>query len=1205
MQEREHRRLTIGVLTGYNVYTGTLNSFLAPMFHGVRLAARDRGCNLLLACGVSRVTGEDVAPHHPAWPVVAPENQFVPVGPWNTDGLIVIPPLLSESRSRYIQDLIAAGHPVVFAAAGERGPAVVLDNEEGVRQAVAHLVEHGHRRIAFVAGVAEDVDGDSGQRLRAYRSAVEEWNLEVDPNLVAYGEHRSLGGYEAMGRILASEVDFTAVLASNDDSAFGVLLALNDRGLHVPEDVAVIGFDDRLGAAAQEPPLTTVHYSVPEVGYRALELLLGRIAGQVEEEIVKVPVWLVTRQSCGCQPVRLAPGLLDQDRPRKDALDLPSRVAQEMAEAVLDEARQSPDEVHALCRRLVGVFGRSLECGEAEEFFKVLDQVLRRVEMAGDDPHVWQAAVSMLEGRLPALLEGWSRSTARRWAEDVLAQARIAISERMRRQHRRYMISHREMTDQLGMMTAWLLAALDGPQIYDVLQEHLPGTGIGRADIVFFEPQGDDPLAWSVLQTGSGLGEGNRFPSRQFPPQGLYPLDEPFSLALLPLSIQEDLSGFVAFDAGNMEPLAAITRQLAAAIRSARLYREAAEGRRLAEEASRLKSRFLSTVSHELRTPLNLVIGLSEMLLEGQVRGKVFLPRAYRQDLERIHASAQHLDGLIRDVLDLARSEVGRLKLACEPLDLTEVLGPVAAVGEQMARDKGLAWRVEMPGDLPRVWGDRTRLRQVALNLVSNAVKFTTEGETVLRVSESTSRRVGSPTRRFAGSRYVTISVSDTGLGIPPEEQDLIFDEFRQSERTAERGYGGLGLGLAICRRLVEMHGGEIGVESSGKEGEGSAFFFTLPVMGEEGQESRGTDERRGQAVLLLTEKAGSGERLRAHLARQGFEVEEYRVEETAGWLSRVLGAPPGAVVLNLGLASEEGWEVLKVLKGNPATQDVPVLFYSLEQGGGAVLEVDYLTKPVGTAALAQALERQGLEKINELGERIRTILVVDDEPGILEMHARVVQAQSSSYRVLEARNGREALEVIRRERPDLVLLDLMMPELDGFGVLEAMQEEETIRDIPVIVLTGQVLTEEDMARLNRGVAAVLGKGLFSVEETLAHVEGALAHNRRLGSESQRVVRRAMAYLHVHYAETVSRQDVARYVGVSGRHLTRCFRQEMGVTPVVYLNRYRVRQARALLEEGRSVTEVAMEVGFSNASYFSRVFRREVGVPPSAYRRAG
>jgi DNA-binding response OmpR family regulator/anti-sigma regulatory factor (Ser/Thr protein kinase) len=600
-------------------------------------------------------------------------------------------------------------------------------------------------------------------------------------------------------------------------------------------------------------------------------------------------------------------------------------------------------------------------------------------------------------------------------------------------------------------------------------------------------------------------------------------------------------------------------------------------------------------VSHELRTPLNLISGLSDMLLREGEQIDSGRRAVNVEDVERIYASAQHLDGLIRDVLDLARSEVGQLKLICEPLDISQVLATVSVIGEQMARSKKLAWQVNIPGVLPRVWGDRTRLRQVALNLINNAVKFTSQGEIALTVTAD------------EDDGRVIVTVRDTGLGIPVEEQQVIFDEFRQSERATARGYGGLGLGLAICKRLIEMHGGEIGVHSSGEEGTGSMFYFTLPAMEHQPPfTSAEISLAQVHRVLLLAKEVDTqgATLLKDHLTQQGFETEVHQADETMDWLSWLPFASPEAIVLDLGLASERGWELLKVLKENPATQDIPVLFFTLAEDRGSILEMDYLTKPVGMSELAEALMCQGLLDETEGRAAGKKILVVDDEPGVLEMHARIVEAQAPDHQVLRARDGLEALEVIQQERPDLVLLDLMMPELDGFGVLDAMQGDETSRNIPVIVLTGQVLTEEDMARLNQGVASVLGKGLFSVEETLAHVEAALRHRRKLGFETQQIVRKAMAYIHDHYAQAISRQDIASYVGLSERHLTRCFRKEMGVTPIAYLNRYRVMQAKAMLEvSDKNITEVAMAVGFSDSSYFGRVFRQEVGISPSAYRQ--
>jgi CheY-like chemotaxis protein len=327
-------------------------------------------------------------------------------------------------------------------------------------------------------------------------------------------------------------------------------------------------------------------------------------------------------------------------------------------------------------------------------------------------------------------------------------------------------------------------------------------------------------------------------------------------------------------------------------------------------------------------------------------------------------------------------------------------------------------------------------------------------------------------------------------------------------------------------------------------------------------------------------------------------------VEEESEWLGPLLLAAPDVVVLDLALTSERGWEILKIMKENPATKDIPVLFYTIagDSEQASLLGIDYLTKPVGTAALTELLASKGFFNPESTRKAGRAILVVDDEPGMLELHARIVEVQLPSYRVLLARDGRQALQVIRQERPALVLLDLMMPELDGFAVLEEMRKSDTTRNIPVVVITGQVLTKEDMLRLNSGVASVLGKGMFSIDETLQHLANALARKRKPGSDAQRNTLKAMAYIHANYAEPISRSDVAAHVGLSERHLTRCFHQEVGMTPITYINRFRVKQAKALLDAGgKDITEIAGEVGFSSSSYFTRVFREEVGVSPRAY----
>ena len=1187
MTRTADKRPTIGVLAGSQVYYGTiLGNFIGPLLHGVTSAAENRQCNLLLACGMN---SSSYTSAHPAWPVPSSESDYVPVGPWNADGLIVINPLFSETRSKYVQELIATGYPVVFAATGEPGPTVAIDNVGAIRQAILHLMGHGHGQIAFIAGYPDDRTGDSGIRFNAFRRAVQEFGLAYDEKLVAYGSHGINGGQEAMRQILDTSVPFTALIASNDESAIGAMNVLKAAGLRIPEDVAIIGNDDTIEAISQAPPLTTFHSSPFRMGYQALELLLDYMEGRIETlESITIPTRFVVRQSCGCQP-NINPQFFSGDIAITSAPETSNTLISDLAKAMADivaagTQRLSPDQVLFQCTHLIETFLESLQSNSALSFRAALEEILRRVEALEDDLYVWNSALSVLESNLEALRKTTVSTTTDQQAQAMVVEARALITQYMQRQHRHLIIHQVWIADRVGQLNARLLTALDEAQVYEILASYLPQIGMQQVGVAFFEAKADDPLAWCSLRDVSEQGSEIRFPSHQFPPEGLYV--QPYRLALLPVTGRAETPGFVVFDAADLEICAHIVWQLVTFLKVVHLYREATLGRQLAEDASRLKSRFLSTVSHELRTPLNLIVGLSELLLQkGSGHGSEI-----GNDLKRIHASAQHLDGLIRDVLDLAQNEMGELKLVCAPLELADVLKVVATVGEQLAQDKGLEWQVSIPEDLPRVWGDRTRLRQVALNLINNAVKFTSEGKVTLRV--------------HARGEIVTVEISDTGLGISPEEQGLVFDEFRQSERTTARGYGGLGLGLSICKRLIELHGGAIGVYSSGEEGAGSTFYFTLPVMKSDAEIAPGEKIPHEGTVLLFAERSEDGERLNEYLVRQGFNVEIAWIETLNSSPPAWLHSKPAALIVERGTTRDQSWELLKTLRENPLTRDIPILFYSLDenQDRGSVIELNALTKPLNQAELAQALERH---EFKGLEENAQTILIVDDEPSALELHARVVTAWSPKYRILKARNGKEALEVIRESHPSLVLLDLMMPELDGFGVLEGMRSDPGSRDIPVIVLTGQTLTLEDIQSFGRGVSSVLKKGLFSAQETLSHIEAALSRSTGLRSEAQQVVRRTIVYIHEHYMEPISLEAAAKHVNMSKEYLARCFRQEMGITLVTYLNRYRVNRAKALLEKKElNLTEIALETGFSSSGYFSRVFRQEVGMSPRDFQRS-
>ena len=1184
-----NKRLTLGVLVGWSVYKDVLHPYLLTVFQGVRAAAEARGCNLLLACGMDDYLDSGLT--RPAWPEVAPDSDFVPVGPWNTDGIIAITPIENKRHAAYLQQLRTAHHPLVFVGAGEPGPAVVADNESGIDQAIAHLAAHNHRRIAFIAGQTENID--NVLRLNAYQAAMRRYQLAADPALIVSGEGWQEPSRQALARLLEKKVPFTAVLACNDESAVGDMQALQAAGLRVPQDVAVVGFDNATKALLTVPRLTTVHQSMQECGYQAVDLLLEYIQGQAQAETIrKLPTRLVIRESCGCTD---GAGETDHSIPNGSSEQL--RILSLITAAAQTETHHLRTSVlQSSCQRLLN----GLVTGTANDNSAILTtelaNILRETEELETNPYIWLAAVQALADQLPAMMDAWQLpASAQNRANENLWQAQRYLTRYSQRHFNQSISGQGWIASEMGLLTAQLLVAKDEDTVLKHLIRYRTHLGIRNLIVGFFETDDDNPVAWSILhwQDGAGNDRVSRISSQAFPPAELLLELGPFQLTVWPLVMQTERYGFVAFDIAQIELSAPIVRELAYAIKIVRLYQQARHNQQLAEEANRLKSRFLSMINHELSTPLNVIKGFSQMLLhtEGQTELPP-LPVPYRLNVEHIHTNAEHLGWLIRDLLDLASSEAGQLRLVCEPLDLADSLQVAVKTGAFLSQSKGLTWEAQIPDHLPQMWGDRTRIRQVTLNLISNAVKFTSSGRVRLCAE-------------VTDADTIMVSVSDTGLGIAPGEQQVIFDEFRLSDRTSARGYGGLGLGLAICKRLVELHGGQIGVHSTGQEGDGSTFYFTLPILTHPTRLGIPASTAL-KTLALLTREAESSAALCEQLRSQGYQVTPIHFEQNPNWLTDLLNALPGAVALDFDTTAGQGWNILKVVRENPLLQGLPVLFYMPTQAdaGGSILELDYLSKPLDSAELAQAFARQGWPVANASDDH-KTILIVDDNPTILEMHTRIVQTVFSSCHILTANHGQQALTLLAQSTVDLVLLDLMMPEVSGFDVLESMQAQAATRNIPVIVLTAQVLTETDMERLNRGVATILQKGVFSVDETVTHIATALKRSPNLGKVAQRVVRQAMAYIHAHYAEPLARDKVARHVGVNADYLARCFRQETGLTPKVYLNRYRINRAKSLLVAGKqNIEEIAVAVGFGDGKYFSYAFQHETGMTPGAYRRS-
>jgi PAS domain S-box-containing protein len=517
--------------------------------------------------------------------------------------------------------------------------------------------------------------------------------------------------------------------------------------------------------------------------------------------------------------------------------------------------------------------------------------------------------------------------------------------------------------------------------------------------------------------------------------------------------------------------------------------RELDKAREAAEIANRAKSQFLANMSHELRTPLNAIILYTELLRDEATDRKLddFLP-----DLKKIHGAAKHLLTLINDVLDLARVESGKLDLHPETFDVEAIVRDVVTTIQPLAQKNANALEVHCPVGVGSMHADLTKVRQSLFNLLSNACKFTEGGTVRLEVE----RDGGDPTT-------LTFRVIDTGIGMTPEHLAKLFKPFSQVDTSATRRFGGSGLGLAITRHFCQAMGGDIAVES--QPGVGSTFTIRLPaVVGDAAQSDRSAKAsvakdspapsrktQRSDTVLVIDDDAATRDVLAQYLGKKGF-----RVEAAAGGaegITRARELRPAAITLDVVMPEMDGWEVLSALKGDPELADIPVVMLTMvddRNKGFRLGAADYLVKPIDPDRLTAVLRRHH-------GDRAALrVLVVDDDAdhrrrlrGLLEKEGWVVD---------EAADGREALDRLS-PAPSIVLLDLLMPVMDGFEFLARVRERDDARSVPVVVLTAKDLTAADHDRLRGSIEAVLLKGSLNTEELLAEVGTAMA---RVGGES-------------------------------------------------------------------------------------------------------
>ena len=662
-------------------------------------------------------------------------------------------------------------------------------------------------------------------------------------------------------------------------------------------------------------------------------------------------------------------------------------------------------------------------------------------------------------------------------------------------------------------------------QAHDLLQAEVSLLALRQEESDTFEVQAHsgtvpDALARLRIRPGEGLGGWvvatgkskivgdylEEYPDSPF--LGIVQEADVRSVVAVPLKARDMVMGVLyvqsrdphKFREEDQQILSALADHAAIAIENAKLYEQAKHHAEILEakvrertreleaanqelqqanlkirEADRLKSEFLANMSHELRTPMNAIIGFTRLV---QRKSADVLPTKQRENLEKVEISANQLLGLINDILDLSKIEAGKISVNIVPFDLASLVDACFATLEPMVKRDRVRLVKEIPGNLPEVFSDQDKLKQIIINVLSNALKFTEEGEVKLSAVLEDS--------------LLKIAVSDTGIGIPSHALQYIFDEFRQVDGSSTRRHGGTGLGLSITKKLAHLLGGTIDVSSV--EGDGSTFTVTIPLERREDvpaeevksdQEVLARAEMRGKKVLLAIDDDPNV----LILLRENLEEEGYYI---VGALSGDEGVrkarelQPFAITLDILMPHKDGWEVLNDLKADPATRHIPVIVLSIidnRELGFSLCAFDYLVKPFDKATILTTLQRASRAPTNR-------VLVVDDEPDTVNLITQLLEDEG--YQIKGAYSGEEAFHALEDEVPDIILLDLLMPQVDGFDVIQRIKTNPDWSDIPIVVVTAKDLTDADWEFLRQRVDKIIRKTGLDRETLVREVQDLL-----------------------------------------------------------------------------------------------------------------
>jgi diguanylate cyclase (GGDEF)-like protein len=545
------------------------------------------------------------------------------------------------------------------------------------------------------------------------------------------------------------------------------------------------------------------------------------------------------------------------------------------------------------------------------------------------------------------------------------------------------------------------------------------------------------------------------------------------------------------------------------------------------EYANQLKGRFIANMSHELRTPLNSILGFSDVLLDKTFGG---LTENQERYLRNIHVSGKHLLELINNVLDIAKIEAGKFEMAYETFHIEDIISEVINIMKSLAENKFVEIFVSLGEGIGTITADKVKLKQVLYNLLSNAIKFTPEGGKINVTVDKEIYSDNGESLRISGSESMRFSITDTGIGIVPEDREKIFNEFEQSITSLSSKYGGAGLGLALTKKLVELHGGKITVES--ELGKGSTFTFLIPsaspvaeIPSTENIEAVNLGfpwmKEGAPLILVVEDDLSTTELLTLHLTQEGYKVcHAFNGEEA---IEKALALQPFAITLDILLPKKDGWEVLQELKSDQRTADIPVIIHSIVDNRDlafALGATDYLLKPLEKDALFTKLEEMMITK----GKKLLpiSILIIESEDEVTDTFKEIFEPQG--FLIYTAQNGQRGIELATALRPAVILLDLTLSDMMGFDVIKEIKENPSTKDIPIFMLTERDISVDNRIALVGQIERIVQKNSFDTKELIGHIkELEILYPRRAGLIDQLTGIFSHRYFQIRLAQEVER----------------------------------------------------------------------------------